>query len=38
MSSLEIANVTGKRHDNVKRDILAMLKELKVDPLKFEEI
>lgn len=38
MSSREIANVTGKRHDNVKRNIVAMLKELKVDPLKFEDI
>jgi phage regulator Rha-like protein len=38
MSSREIANVTGKRHDNVKRDIIAMLKELKVDALNFEDI
>lgn len=38
MSSREIANVTGKRHDNVKRDILAMLKDLKVDALNFEDI
>lgn len=38
MSSRQIANVTGKRHANVKRDILAMLKELKADALSFEHI
>ena len=28
MSSLEIAELTGKRHDNVMRDIRSMLAEL----------
>ena len=36
MSSLEIAALTGKRHDNVLRDIRTMLEELEMDALKFE--
>jgi len=38
MSSREIANLTGKRHNNVKRDILSMLDDLKEDALNFEHI
>lgn len=38
MSSREIAELTGKRHDNVTRDILAMLADLKVDALRYEDI
>lgn len=38
MSSREIAQLTGKLHKNVKRDVLAMLSELNVDALSFERI
>ncbi|MEB6589646.1 Rha family transcriptional regulator [Pseudomonas asiatica] len=38
MSSREISNLTGKRHNNVKRDITAMLADLKEDALSFEHI
>lgn len=36
MSSREIAELTGKEHYNVLRDISRMLSELKVPPLSFE--
>jgi len=35
MSSLEIAKLTGKRHDNVTRDIRKMLKELNLEATHF---
>ncbi|MCF5223929.1 hypothetical protein GIW32_10430 [Pseudomonas syringae] len=38
MSSLEIAKLTGKRHDSVIRDIRNMLGELESDLHSFEEI
>ena len=38
MESREIAELTGKRHDNVCRDIIAMLDELGSDRLKFEGV
>lgn len=38
MSSREIAELTGKRHDNVMADIRSMLSELKIDVLIFQGI
>lgn len=39
MTSLEIAKFTGKRHDNVKRDVEEMLKQLGfIDFLSFEDV
>jgi phage antirepressor YoqD-like protein len=38
MSSVEIAELTEKRHDNVKRDILNMLTDLNANVLSFEDI
>jgi Rha family phage regulatory protein len=37
MSSREIAELTGKRHDNILRDIEKMLNELEIAHLKFED-
>jgi Rha family phage regulatory protein len=38
MSSLEIAELTGKDHFNVLRDIKCILKEAEIDQLKFEGV
>lgn len=38
MSSREIAQLTGKRHPDVKRDIVSMLSDLKIDVSSFAHI
>ncbi|RKG40720.1 Rha family transcriptional regulator [Acinetobacter sp. WCHAc060007] len=38
MSSLDIAELTGKTHKNIKRDCEAMFKALELDALTFERI
>jgi len=38
MSSREISELTGKRHPDVKRDVLSMLQELKIDVSSFAHI
>ena len=37
MTSLEIAELTGKRHDRVLRDIEAMLSKLEIGRSRFED-
>jgi len=38
MNSREIAELLGKRHDNIKRDIRTQLEQQQIDPLTFEYI
>lgn len=38
MSSLEIAEITGKEHRNVLRDIRTMLDDVEIDQLSFEHV
>ena len=38
MTSIEIAKLTGKRHDNVKSDIERILAEVGIDFLEFKEV
>jgi phage regulator Rha-like protein len=38
MSTVEIAELTGKRHDNVMADARTMLSDLKLDVLTFQAI
>ncbi len=38
MTSLEMAELSGKRHDNVKSDIEKILSNVEIDFLKFQEV
>lgn len=38
MTTREIAELTGKQHNNVKRDVREMLERLELDALRFERI
>lgn len=38
MTSLELASSTGKRHDNIMRDIKTQLKEQDIEALRFEGV
>lgn len=38
MTSIEVAELTGKRHDNVARDIKSLIDQGAINALNFEEI